>query len=419
MNLSTPKSHHLLSTQRGRGWLAQFDSADLAVAERLVDSLTLVSHTAFERSLVQLIETLAAKVDGPVALYATREIDPSRSYFDAPAPANGKNKHPSSIDAVARGADLGSEARIAAMIRNLARAQPQKYLNHPGIDVMRKARCRTVMVIDDFIGSGKRTFEFIKAIWQDRSIRAWWSLGYIQFLAIAYSGTDTGLRRVRRARCRPQTEIVRSCPTYKTMPWPASIRDAFMQLCRKYARRTSRPRMGLGYGGTMAALIFEHGSPNNAPAILWAPSNDNRRWKPLFPDRTVLPPEASGFPPEIAGRDLTTVLLEAGQKNLALSGALSRRGRTGATVLVVLALVAKGIRKVSALGYATGLSSRDCARVLDRCVRWGFLTQTYRVTAAGIAELRHARTITSATTGIPPRGEDDYYPKQLRRITGG
>jgi hypothetical protein len=169
----------------------------------------------------------------------------------------------------------------------------------------------------------------------------------------------------------------------------------------------------------MAALIFEHGSPNNAPAILWAPPNRRKFWKPLFPDRTVLSPEASSFPPEIARRDPVSVLLDVGQKRLALSGSLSRRGQIGATVLVVLGLVAKGVRKASALGYATGLSSVDCARILNRCVHWGFITRSCRITTTGLAELRYARSIDPTKSGIPLKGDEDYYPKKLRRATGG
>lgn len=419
MDKSPLKSSHILLTGRGRDWLAQFDYGDQENASRLIDSLTLVSHSEFERALSALILAHAATIEGPVALYATREMDPARSYFDqATSGAGPKTKNSQQIDAVASGSDLGSEARVAAMIRNLAKTDPNKILNHPSVSEMRSAKCRDIMVIDDFIGSGKRTSNFLNALWRDRSIQSWHSLGYIRFSAVAYSATQKGLARTRRLRFRPKVEIVRNCPTYSEMPWSKALRDALTKLCRKYAPRTSRPRMALGYGDTMAALVFEHGSPNNAPAILWAPFSDIKPWTPLFPDRTVLPAEASAFPPEIARRDPVSVLLDVGQKRLALSGALSRRGEIGATVLVVLALVAKGVRKASALGYATGLSSQDCARILERCVKWGFLTRTHRVTASGLAELKYARQITP-TTPIPPKGEDDYYPKKLRRATSG
>ena len=413
------KSNHILLTKRGSDWLAQFDYADREIASRLVDSLTLVSHSEFERALADLILTHAAAIDGPVALYATREVDPARSYFDQATSSVGpKGKNSQQVNAVGSGSDLGSEARIATMIRNLAKAEPKKFLNHPSVTDMRSAKCRVIVVVDDLIGSGNRTTEFLISLWRDRSIQSWHSLGYIRFSVVAYSGTQKGLARARRLHFRPHVEIVRSCPTYREMPWSKLLRDALTKLCRKYGDRTSRPKSALGYGDTMAALVFEHGSPNNAPAILWAPFTDKKPWTPLFPDRAVLPAEASAFPPEISRRDPVSVLLDVGQKGVALSGALSRRGEIGTTVLVVLGLVAKGVRKASAVGYATGLSSKDCARILERCIKWGFLTRTLRITASGLSELRYARKIIPAMA-IPPKGEEDYYPKKLRRAAGG
>jgi hypothetical protein len=419
MDPSLPKSTHILLTQRGANWLAQFDHDDRETAERLVDSLTLVSHSAFERALTDLIATHAAGVDGFVALYAAREIDPKKSYFDQAASDSTHKGGSHRLDAVSSGSDLGSEARIAAMIRNIVKGEPNKFLNHPTVEKMRSVRCRSVVIVDDLIGSGKRVCDFLSALWQDRSIRSWRSLGYIQFAVISYSATEKGMARVRRLKThQPQIVIARDCPTYHEMPWSKPLRTAAVRICRKYGSHTSRPGMALGYGDAMTALVFEHGSPNNVPAIFWAPSTSKKPWTPLFPDRAVLSPEASAFPPEIARRDPVSVLLDVGQKHLARSGSLSRRGDVGASVLVVLGLVAKGVRKASALGFATGLSSKDCARILERCVRWGFLTRTHRVTVTGLAELRYARGIIS-TTPIPQRGEDNYYPKKLRRATSG
>jgi hypothetical protein len=403
MRSAALKSSQILLTRRGTDWLAQFEYADREDASRLVESLTLISHSEFERALGEQILSFAATLDGPVSLYAVREIDPQKSCFEQTA-----------LDL----SDLGSEARVAAMIRNIVKTDRKKFLSHPSVDEMRTAKCRTVIVVDDFIGSGERTSKFLHAIWQDSSIRSWHSLKYIRFAVVVYSATEKGLSRVRRIKCRPQVNIVRACPTYRQMPWSRALRDAIIKLCKKYATRTSRPRMALGYEGTMAALVFEHGCPNNAPAVLLAPPNDKKPWTPLFPDRSVLPAEASAFPPEIVRRDPVSVLLDVGQTQLALSGALSRRGEVGETVLVVLALVAKGVRKASALGYATGLTSKDCSRILERCVKWQFLTRSHRVTPRGLAELHYARQI-SPPASIPPRGEEDYYPKKLRRATGG
>ncbi|MBJ7441919.1 MAG: hypothetical protein JHD35_23280, partial [Sphingopyxis sp.] len=107
-------SLRLPNTADGQAWLGQFDEDDQALATRLLAALTLVSHSAFERALTALILAEAAQVDGPVALYATRETDPSLDYFAVMAdPQNPLEP----LDAAPRGADLGSEARIGTMIR--------------------------------------------------------------------------------------------------------------------------------------------------------------------------------------------------------------------------------------------------------------------------------------------------------------
>lgn len=408
----------LAFTRRGISWLDQFDAEDKNCAERLLGGLTLVSHSAFERGLLELIVHRAAAIDGPVALFATREVDPTISYF---AQASNKTapKRFGSINAVGAGNDLGSEARIAALIRNLAKGDKSKFLNHPDLVEMRGARVRAIFIVDDILGSGRRTTHFLQSIWQHKTIRSWHSLHLIKLEAIAYSATVIGQTVVRKARALPTVSIERDCPTFDEMPWSGRGKAEVIELCRKYGLKTSRRSMALGYARTMAALVFEHGCPNNAPAILWAPADDRSDWRPLFPDRSVMSPEASAFPPKVARRDPVTILAEAGQRKLAASGSLSRRGPIGDTILVIVALAAKGVRQRSALAYATGLSAQACSRRLDLCVRWGFLTPTLKLTEAGKAELDYARRLPASFDRVPPKGEEDYYPIQLRGPRGG
>ena len=412
------RSSGILLTERGVAWLKQFHAEDREIAERLVNSLTLVSHTEFERALVRLIISKANSLTGPVALYAAREMDPTKSFFEQASVQSVSGKQ--LISAVEPGTDLGSEARVATIIRSIVKSEPGKYLNHPDVASMRAAKCRAIFVIDDFIGSGGRTSDYLNALGQDGSVRSWHShkKKYIKFYVIAYSGTQRGMNKVRRLRLWPEVEVVRECPTYFGMPWRKGILDDVKKLCERYGRLTSKKHMVLGYGDTMAALIFEHGSPNNVPAIFWAPQKREKHWMPLFPDRTILPPEASAFPEGIVRRDASTIVRDFGDARLARSGALSRRGKVGETVLVVLALIAKGLRQGSALAYATSLSTHDAVRVLDRCVKWGLLTPTHRITAAGSAELGHARKFRKGSP-LPPQWEDDYYPIQLREATRG
>lgn len=414
--ISNSKGFNLGNTARCVTWLSQFEASDAKTATRIISDLTLVSHSAFERALTVLIEREAKGIDGPLALYATREVAPRSRYFEQGKDGSGSAAE---IDAVARGSDLGSEARVAALIRNLSKTAPQKYLNHPTIEVMRLAKCRAIVVIDDFIGSGKRTRKFLEAMWLSSTIRSWHSRGSISFFALSYSSTDVGCTRVRSARCKPQIVHYRNCPTFWEMPWTPPIKDQVIRLCNIYGKKTSRPSMRLGFKQTMAALVFEHGCPNNAPAILWAPQEEGKEWQPLFPDRTILSQEASAFPPDVTRPPPASVLKDAGQHRLAASLAIETPGPIGPNILIMLALSAAGTRSLAALGYATGLAREECSLAIDDCIARGFLTPMLRVTAAGRAELKYASKLSPVQNKVPPKGEDDYYPRQLRGPTGG
>lgn len=401
----------LPNTTVGLEWLRQFDPADRETATRVLASLTLVSHSAFERSLAALIFREAQNVKGPVALYATRELESYTDYFAAMAdPDNPLAPH----DAVAGGADLGSEARIAAIIRNLCKADPEKLLNHPSIETLRDTRAKAIFTVDDIIGSGKRTSGFIKSMWYSTSVASWHSRHQISFAVIAYSGTDFGVQTVKALKCRPDVKMVRNCPTFDALPWHQDIGEAITALFDRYGRRTSRPRMRFGFKNTMAALIFEHGCPNNVPSVLWAPAIVGG-WHPLFPDRTVRPESASAFPPDIRARDPVAILADLSvDEDSELPPAVMGETPLGITTITVLALVARGVRSRSALSYATGYDASQCAALLDRCTARGYLTGTLRLTLAGRAELGESVRQEPRLNKLPSRGEDDYYPKQLR-----
>lgn len=400
----------LPNTTAGQGWLGQFEPEDRETATRLLGALTLVSHSAFERALSSRILAEASKIEGPVALYATRELEPDTDYFSAMAdPEDPLAPH----DAVAGGADLGSEARIAAIIRNLCKTEPDKLLNHPSLEMLRQTRAKAIFTVDDIIGSGKRTAGFIKAIWYSDSVMSWHSRHQIRFAAIAYSGTVAGIHKVRALRCRPEVIIVRDCPTFDALPWHNEIGEAVTKLCNRYGKRTSRPGMRLGFKRTMAALVFEHGCPNNAPSILWAPTEESG-WSPLFPDRTVLPEAASAFPPDVMARDPIAIFNDLAGEESEVPPAILGEAPLGITTMTVLALVARGVRSRTALSYATGYDARECAALLDRCMARGYLTATLRLTTAGRAELEESGQPAAKLNRVPPRGEDAYYPDQLR-----
>ena len=75
------KARKLIYTTQGQRWLAQFEVLDKAVAIALANSLTLVSHTEFERNLLALLESVSSEVSGTIGLYAVRELKKYKTAF--------------------------------------------------------------------------------------------------------------------------------------------------------------------------------------------------------------------------------------------------------------------------------------------------------------------------------------------------
>ena len=367
----------------------------------------LVSHNEFERGLTSLVLDLAQTVAGPVALYGAREIDSSIQFS-----VDGKL---ASIDATPRGTDIGSEGRLANIIRNIALAQPSKFLNHPNIDLLRANQVDAVFVLDDFIGSGKRASDYLTALWQSRSLRSWTSYKCIRFDAIAYSGTAVGVRCVERHPARPVVHIARHSPTITALHWKIASIEAAKKMCRKYAKQASLKGPSLGFRDSASLLVFEHGCPNNAPAIFWAPSTKLPKWVPLFPTKRVDVSTTSAFPSELVRRDPVHALLEAGQRRLASALASNAHRPLTDQEAVTLALFSKGKNRVETIASATGLPAKEARALIEHCIGAGWVSARRRITNKGRSELRGMRVgLTRSTLLVSELGNDEYYPTALR-----
>lgn len=415
----------LILTDQGKRWLRQFDDIDQEAAILLANSLTLISHSEFRRKLEEQVKEAAAEVDGPVALFAVRELPkeaPEKWMTPAVMPfytCTAQSADGRSVSPVAATSDLGSEAIVAQIVRQLVKAGSDKFVNHPTLSEMRERRCRAIFLVDDFIGSGNRVRDFLESFWLEATITSWWSTKHIAFRVIAYSATEGGAASVGKHNSKPAVNIYRDATSFYSLPMGQEKKDLIKKLCLDYGRRAlkGRRKMWFGYKEGMCTLVFEHGCPNNTPAILWETREGQPGWAGLFPHRTVSGEVASVFPPEIVRGDSVSMLMAAGQSRLAKSGALSRTGETGQIILLVLALIAKGHRKRAAICFATGLNSKDCERIIERCIKWKFLSPQRRITPQGLAELKAAKKFRVLDKTTIERGSDYHYPQQLRRTT--
>ncbi|MFA0612256.1 hypothetical protein [Vibrio sp. 10N.222.49.B4] len=414
----------LIYTSQGKAWLEQFEVIDRELAIFVSNKLTLVSHIEFERNLIKTLEDVSSNYDGCVGFFSVRELEKkqSQSMFDCdaiPFYSQVSSDDGISVNALSPSSDQGSEARIAQIIRQFCKIQPEKYLNHPSLESLRNNKCDVVIFVDDFIGSGNRVREFLTSFWIEPSIVSWLSGKQMKFHVVAYSGMDEGICNVEVHKSKPAVSIYRDAPTYDSFLWGKSRKEKIKSFFIKYGRiaNKKRKKMWCGYKEGLGAIVFEHGCPNNTPAIFWEPDFKGSGWKGLFPNRAVSSEVASVFPPEIVSGDPVEILIDVGQIKLAKSGLLSRRGEAGKVLLTVLALIAKGQKKRSSLSFATGLNVNDCERLIDLCIRWGFITVNRRLTPKGIAELNVVRKWRSRNFKPLDKGTDYYYPVQLRETT--
>jgi hypothetical protein len=179
-----------------RPWLSQFNVAYQPRAVELLDSIVRVSADDFRNRLSILITTYILGIDGHVGLYVERELPTDKKsraplpLFAQPeyAPRRARGHGPTPF--VPESADVGSEGIIAQLVSELCRPRNSRFLNHSGPDTIREKRVRHLLVVTDFIGSGKRAISYLEALWKVHSVRSWWSLNYVTLGVLAYSGTN-------------------------------------------------------------------------------------------------------------------------------------------------------------------------------------------------------------------------------------
>jgi len=403
----------LSTTPLGIRWLESFDDAgERATAALLMDEVLLISRNDLTRSLRQAVETILAdreNAEHPIALFAERAVPKINKVVQPffPNCASGRATGPGVPPIVVNPSDqeVGSEGLVANLITDLARRHGRDVLSHPGPDLMRTTRVRHIVIITDFIGSGKRVWEILEAFRAIATLRSWRSYKLLTFNVVAYSGTDEGLRVVRTNRLKPVITTVVGCPTLFNT-FTGKQRSQVLALCHRYPRGHRHPT-GFLNGG--ALIAFAHGIPNNAPPILYSTT---RGWTPLFHGRSTAGAELS-FPSETreAVAERATRLLRIRNANAYLSNAMGNRW---ITTMMVLAAIEGGARSVSAASARSGLSLSRVEEILSytRIARW--TTSRDALTTLGRQELARLRRRRRRTPVLPKPGSPFYYPTQLR-----
>jgi hypothetical protein len=414
----------LSNSDFAQAWLAQFVDTDRAVAGRLADAVMLVSHDAHYRGLRARLDDIMADredkdLDRPIALFAERAVETR----DIKEPDYGFIRHevlpffPGTEDGRATGGgmppifvdpenqEVGSEGAIANFITGYERLHRGRVLPHPGPDSLRAARVSHIVIVSDFIGSGKRIWEMLEAFWRVATIRSWHSYGLVRFAVAAYSGTEDGLKLVRSHCSRPDVRVVHACPTIATA-FNGQSRDEIEALCRRHPHK---PRFPFGFGWSGALIAFSHGMPNNAPPIF---HSGRKGWLPLFRNRSALAADEL-FPvanaDQLAERAREVLHIRAAERFLA-----DETNRRWVETMLILTALRDGARTVGSVSARTRLPIAEVEEIL-RFTQIAHWTNDRNVlTVLGRRELRRLQLRRSRTVVLPTDDQPYYYPTQLR-----
>lgn len=400
-----------------QAWLSQLDPSEQPIAQAMLEGMLLISRDKFAERLQALVGERIDAGQGPVGLYVERELPsrkgvPHRLFKQTKRrPKRAFGKGPDPIKPVRHyDLEVGSEGIVAQILTEICRASKGKVVMQPGPDAIRRKRIRRFILVTDFIGSGKRCWQYLEAAWRVASVRSWWSRRRttgMAFEVITYSSTVAGLQKVQSHPAEPLISQVAGCPTIENT-FSYGMREHIRDLCERHNPVKSFPALGFGDAGSLIA--FAHGAPNNAPACLFKRAGG---WEPLFPARVTQLVRAA-FSIEDPAEEVRVRLIMMGQRRLA-EPALTAVDESRRALVVVMAALSNPPRTLEAVSRKTRLTLLEVKTEVARGMTMGLIDTQNRVTDAGHAELAHLRTASKdARLPVSQIPDTPYYPSSLR-----
>ena len=379
----------------------------------LVDRLMLVGASEFTSGITKLLNeimSLNTKSQSVVAFYAEREMDkvnhevlPFFPGFET-GRALGDGIQPVLVDLQKQ--DVGSEGIVAALISKFCKAHAASALSHPGPNKLRAGQTRKIVIVTDFVGSGRRIHEMLDAFAMVASIQSWISYGLLDFQIVCFSATEHGQNILTRHPLRPTISTHVACPVIEEAFEGAEL-GAIKLLCKKYPKK--RSNFPFGFNNTGSLIAFSHGIPNNAPQILHSSAAS---WTPLFEGRSTLGSNLD------AVADSSDMLAQNSQRILGIRDAKkllsNTEGELWAHTMLLLDAIKTGGRTPSKLSARTQIPIPRVEKILDLASNAGWLTPKNSLTRLGQRELRWFEMFGNSSEKLAYPENELYFPKQLR-----
>ncbi len=403
----------LSRTSLSQTWLSNFPLKDLDTASLLLDRILLVGASEFTSAIIKQLNRIEREClnEKPcLALYAEREVE-KHNHVAMPffpetdkGRATGDGIPPVSVDPKKQ--DVGSEGIVAALISKYCKVPVHHAISHPGPDALRQNQARKIVIVTDFVGSGRRVGEMLDAFALVASIQSWRSYGLLDFHVVCYSGTEWGLRDVQRHSLRPKVSFHIACPVINEA-FSGSELGAIKLLCKTYPGK--RSRYPFGFNETGSLIAFSHGIPNNAPAILHSHAGG---WKPLFPGRSTASSEIDRIADssEMLAKNSERVLgVRAARKVLSDS-----EGDLWTHAMLVLDAIRSGAKTPTKVSALTQIPIDRVEEVISLSQTAGWVTPKQTLTRMGRREIRGIRRYDLLDEEIAFPESHLYFPSQLR-----
>lgn len=399
-------------TRSGQVWLANFDESDVETATTLLDSLRFVSLDTLRNGLVAGLEDLCAegKIVGPALLLPERKLKDFEE--DKPLDKTSAVAYSDFHPGAKISSTPGSEAIIGTVLRDFAAAGSSN-VDNPWIapdatlEKLRDRRCRAIVLVTDYSGTGSQVSVLADAIARNKTIRSWRSLKLLRIHVLAFAATPAALRMLRGHPSVDAVHVIEPTADFDTAPWSKKVKLAIVDLCQRESRSEA---FALGFRQSGGLLATVRRAPNNLPAV-FVQTNE---WSPLFPNRRVLPEVAADLSGYQASETLEVLAARVGQPRISQSRRLAYMRPTSRELLRALLQLQRSAQTPDELAARLGISMARAEVLVDALHRFGFVDEDLRIKPEGRQEILAQKRARRRTTAGLKGSEATYYPQSLK-----
>jgi hypothetical protein len=399
-------------TTTGRAWLENFTPVDRPAAQILLDSLRFVDLDTLRNDLTSKLEAVPGKAHlrAPALLLAERKLEDLVERDKREAPVAYVDFHPGA----ALSPTPGSEAFIGGVLRDFAASDRKSaglewMAPDAELEELRDRRCRSIVLVTDYCGTGDRILKFAAALARNPAIRSWRSMHLIDFHVISYAASSVALRRFEDSPLLAGIEVVEAAPTFATAPWSNTVRETIIELCER-ERRTKRWR-ALGYGETGGLFATALTAPNNLPAVFL---QETEGWQPLLGGRKVTPEANRDLVGHQPVEPLADLAERVGQLRLGQNERLQYMRERSRDLLQILVSIHRAPKTEDELAVELGRPLAEIADLLHTLRAFEMIDQATGITITGRKEIDAQKRALRRTNAGLEGSEDTYYPRSLK-----